>query len=57
VKKRLEMLSKAEGILLDEAPIINVYNYVNKYMFRPNVKGVSLHSRNMVMFKAVYVER
>lgn len=55
--KRLELLSKAEGILLDEAPIICIYNYVNKYMFRPNVKGVSLNARNMVMFKSVYVER
>ena len=38
VKKRLEMLSRAEEILLDEAPIIPVYYYVNKYMFRENVK-------------------
>ncbi|MGE5607628.1 MAG: ABC transporter substrate-binding protein, partial [Bacillota bacterium] len=55
--KRLGMLSQAEQILLDEAPIIPVYYYVNKFMFRENVKGIALSPRNMIMFQAVEVVR
>jgi oligopeptide transport system substrate-binding protein len=55
--KRLAMLRRAEQILLDEVPIIPVYYYVNKFMFRENVKGIALSPRNMVMFKAVQVAR
>lgn len=56
-KKRLKMLAQAEQLLLDECPIIPVYYYVNRSMFRPNVKGVNVNPRNMTMFKAVYIER
>ncbi len=55
--RRLAMLQRAEALLLDEVPIIPVYYYVNRYLFRESVKGISLHPRNMVLFKAVYKER
>lgn len=55
--KRLGMLREAEQILLDEAPIVVLYYYTNKYMVRENVKGVYLHPRNMVVLKAVEVQR
>ena len=55
--KRLKLLTRAEQLLLDECPIIPVYYYVNRTMFRSNVKGVNVNPRNMTMFKAVYVER
>jgi oligopeptide transport system substrate-binding protein len=53
--RRLKLLSQAEALLLDEAPIIPVYDYVNTYMFRDNVKGIALNPRNMVMFKSIEV--
>jgi oligopeptide transport system substrate-binding protein len=56
-QKRLDMLAQAEGILLDEAPIIPLYYYTNRYLVRPNVKGLGMHPRNMVMLKSVYVEK
>jgi oligopeptide transport system substrate-binding protein len=53
--RRLKLLSQAESLLLDEVPIIPVYNYVNVYMYRDNVSGIALNPRNMVMFKAIGV--
>ena len=40
-----------------ELPIIPVYYYVGAYLFRDNVKGIPLDSRNMVNFKSVEVIR
>lgn len=54
--RRLKLLSQAEALLLDEAPIIPVYDYVNVYMFRDNVHGIATNPRNMVMFNAIGVE-
>ena len=57
VQKRFDILAQAEGILLDEAPLIPLYHYVNKYAFRDNVKGIPLNARNMVVFKNVTASR
>jgi oligopeptide transport system substrate-binding protein len=56
-KKRLDMLAAAEAILLNEAPIIPIYYYVNAYLFRGNVHGLPLNPRNMVMLQSVQVGR
>ena len=57
VQKRLDLLAQAEGILLQDAPLIPLYHYVNKYAFRDNVKGIPLNPRNMVVFKNVTAGR
>jgi oligopeptide transport system substrate-binding protein len=54
---RLELLSRAENILLTEAPIIPLFTYVNAYMFREQVKGIPLAANAMIMFKSVQVVR
>ncbi len=56
-QKRLAILASAERLLLDEAPIIPLYHYVNKYAFRDNVHGIPLNPLNMVVFKGISVER
>jgi oligopeptide transport system substrate-binding protein len=56
-RRRLELLSRAEEILLEEAPIIPLFTYVNAYMFRPNVKGIPLAANAMLMFNSVEVMR
>jgi oligopeptide transport system substrate-binding protein len=56
-KRRLEFLSRAEKILLNEAAIIPLFTYVNAYLFRPVVKGLPLSANAMVMFNSVHVER
>jgi oligopeptide transport system substrate-binding protein len=55
--KRMALLSKAEQILLTEAPIVPIYNYVNAYMFRTNVEGISLDPRETVIFQSIEVKR
>lgn len=54
---RLRLLEQAEGILLQEAPIIPLYHLTNQYLYRNNVKGISLNPRTITMFKSVFVER
>jgi oligopeptide transport system substrate-binding protein len=54
-QRRIKLLGQAEALLNTEAPIIPVFHYVNTYLMRPGVKGVPLHPRNMVVFKAVEV--
>jgi len=54
---RFELLSQAENILLDQAPIIPLFTYVNAYMFRDNVKGIPLAANAMLSFKSVEVEK
>jgi oligopeptide transport system substrate-binding protein len=56
-QKRLDLLAEAEGMLLNDAPIIPLFHYTNKFAFRDNVKGIYLNSRNMVMFKDINVQR
>jgi oligopeptide transport system substrate-binding protein len=56
-QKRLDYFSQAEQILLDEAPILPVFTYVNAYMFRDNIKGLPLNIRGMQMFKSIEVVR
>ena len=55
--RRLRLLSRAENILLNEAPIIPLYTYVNAYLFRPQVKGIPLAANAMLMFNSVQVVR
>ena len=46
---------RAENILLNQAPIIPLYTYVNAYLFRPQVKGIPLAANAMLMFNSVQV--
>jgi oligopeptide transport system substrate-binding protein len=55
--KRLALLSRAENILLNEAPIIPLFTYVNAYLVRPGVTGLPLAANAMLMFNSVKVER
>jgi oligopeptide transport system substrate-binding protein len=55
--RRLRLLSRAESILLNEAPIIPLYTYVNAYLFRPSVQGIPLAASAMLMFNSVQVVR
>jgi oligopeptide transport system substrate-binding protein len=55
--RRLRDFERAEKILLDDAPILPVYYYVNAYLSRPNVRGIPQNPRNMFNFKSFYVEK
>jgi oligopeptide transport system substrate-binding protein len=38
--RRLSMLSEAEGILLEEGPVIPIYHYTQSALVKPYVKGI-----------------
>lgn len=56
-RERLKLFAGAEQIMLDESPILPLYHYMNVYLFRDNVTGIAMHSRNQVMLQAVKVGR
>jgi oligopeptide transport system substrate-binding protein len=55
--RRLILLSRAENILLNEAPVIPLYTPVNAYLFRPEVTGIPLAANAMLEFNSVQVAR
>jgi oligopeptide transport system substrate-binding protein len=55
--KRTGMLCKAEGILLNDAPIMPVYYYTNRWLYRDNVTGLYLSPRDIALFKWVSAGR
>jgi len=54
--RRRETLSKAEDLLLREAPIFPIYHYVAHNWVKPFVKGVFPNSRDMHPLQAVHLE-
>ncbi len=51
--QRLRYFERAEKLLLDEAPILPIYTYVNAYLYRDDIHGIPLNSRAMIMFKSI----
>ena len=51
--KRMEILRKAEAILLDELPIVPIYFYVTKNLWKPQVQGVYDNVRDTHGFRRV----
>ncbi|MBS0620818.1 MAG: peptide ABC transporter substrate-binding protein [Verrucomicrobia bacterium] len=56
-EKRLELLRKAETLLMEEMPIAPIYYYAGTYLKKPYVKGVFLSELNDVDYKWAYIER
>ncbi len=55
--ERYEMLSRAEEILLTEAPILPFYHYVNFFLHKPEVKGIPQNGRKMVSMMHIETPR
>jgi oligopeptide transport system substrate-binding protein len=55
-KKRFALLASAENMLLEDAPIMPIFQYVGHYLFRgtPAETGIPLDSRQMIMLNAVH---
>ncbi|MGF1632950.1 MAG: peptide ABC transporter substrate-binding protein [Phycisphaerae bacterium] len=56
-QERLDILSRAEGVLLQEAPILPLYHYVNSFVHRPDVTGIPKNAKNFVVMKNVQTPR
>jgi oligopeptide transport system substrate-binding protein len=55
--KRYQILADAESILLEDAPVLPLYQYVGHYMYRPNVTGIPPDPRMMIMLQFIGVGR
>jgi oligopeptide transport system substrate-binding protein len=55
--ERYELLSRAEEILLREAPILPLYHYVNYFLHKPEVKGIPQNGRKMVSMMNISTPR
>lgn len=53
--KRLKLMSKAENLMLEDAPIVPLYYGVGHYLIHDNVHGIPLNARQTVMMQAVKV--
>lgn len=56
-QERLRLLAKAEQLFLDEAPILPLYHYTNRFAHRSDVTGIPRSPRNMVIIKNVQTPR
>jgi ABC-type oligopeptide transport system substrate-binding subunit len=50
---RLDLLQKAEGVLMDDLPVIPIYFYVSQSMWRPEAKGIHDNILNVHPLKEV----
>ncbi|QOV89254.1 peptide ABC transporter substrate-binding protein [Humisphaera borealis] len=56
--ERLKLFAQAEKLLLEEAPILPMYHYMNVYLYRPEqVHGMMHHSRNHQVMWPIEVKR
>lgn len=53
VAKRLQILSEAETLILNEAPMLPIYWYTHSYLMRPEVKGLMPSLLEHRCYKAV----
>lgn len=54
--RRLELLSRAEKILLDEAPVIPIYHYVTNELVKPYVRGLYPTTLDFHPLKFVWID-
>jgi oligopeptide transport system substrate-binding protein len=55
-QKRYGLFQKAEGVLMDEMPVIPVYFYTHKALMNPKVKGWWPNILDMHPYKYVYID-
>ncbi|MBI9018045.1 MAG: peptide ABC transporter substrate-binding protein [Phycisphaerae bacterium] len=56
-KKRMAILAQAETMMLEDAPVLTLYNYIVLMSYRDNVKGITPNPREMSPFKDIYIEK
>jgi oligopeptide transport system substrate-binding protein len=54
--KRMQMLERAERILMDELPIIPIYFYVSKNLVRPYVRGWYNNLQDMHPLNTIWID-
>jgi oligopeptide transport system substrate-binding protein len=54
--KRIEILERAERLLMDEMPIIPIYYYVSRNVVRPRVRGFYNNLQDMHPLNAIWID-
>ncbi|MDZ4803535.1 MAG: peptide ABC transporter substrate-binding protein [Candidatus Eisenbacteria bacterium] len=54
---RYEILARAETLLLDECPVIPIYNYTLTEMIKPYVRGIEANLTNTNNLKFAWIDR
>lgn len=55
---RAEDYAKAEAILAQQVPVVDVYHYVQSRLLKPYVKGFAIHNTQQNYYlKDVYLEK
>ncbi len=54
--KRMELLQKAEQILLERGPVIPIYYYTQNMLVSPRLKGFEPHNRDVHLLKYMELE-
>ena len=55
--ERMRLLAQAEQLFLDEAAILPLYHYTNRFAHRADITGIPQSPRNMVIIKNVQTPR
>jgi oligopeptide transport system substrate-binding protein len=55
--KRLNLLSEAEAIFINEMPLAPIYFYSGSYLQKPHLKGVNLSELSDIDFKYAYIDQ
>lgn len=56
-KVRLQLLARAENLMLEDAPIAPLYYGVGDYLIHDNVHGIPINARQSVMLQSVWVDQ
>lgn len=56
-EKRMQILSEAEKVFIEEMPIAPIYFYTGSYMKKPYVKSVQVSELSDIDFKYAYLEK
>lgn len=56
-KLRFDLLSRAENLMLEDAPIAPLYYGVGEYLIHDKVHGIPINARQSVMLQGVWVDR
>ena len=56
-KERLAIFAQAEGILLDELPVLPIYTYTSKHLVHPSVKNLGTNILDQNYFRDMFLEQ
>ena len=56
-EKRYQILADAENLLLEDSPVLPLYQYVAHYLYRDNITNIPPDPRQMIMLQFIDVKK